>query len=77
MMPKDWKVFRKIQQVEKRECRNAKNSPLLLLPAELREQIWEYAFGWRTIYPRMNKNFPGSLVFNSCPHSTTYRMYKE
>lgn len=33
--------------------RNARRSPLLRLPAELREQIWLYAFGSRAIHPRM------------------------
>jgi hypothetical protein len=27
-------------------------SPLLRLPAELKDQIWELAFGWRTLHPR-------------------------
>ncbi|KAF2030206.1 hypothetical protein EK21DRAFT_21411, partial [Setomelanomma holmii] len=31
--------------------RNAKKSRLLALPAEIREQIWTYAFGFRTIHP--------------------------
>ncbi|KAH4932453.1 hypothetical protein HBI79_102010 [Parastagonospora nodorum] len=33
--------------------RNARRSPLLRLPAELREQIWLYAFGSRAIHPRL------------------------
>jgi len=34
--------------------RNARRSPLLRLPAELREHIWLYAFGIRAIHPRMH-----------------------
>jgi hypothetical protein len=33
--------------------RNARESPLLRLPAELKEQIWVYAFGCRAIHIRL------------------------
>ncbi|KAL5395327.1 hypothetical protein PMIN02_004179 [Paraphaeosphaeria minitans] len=32
--------------------RNSKESVLLQLPAEIRRQIWEMAFGYRTVHPR-------------------------
>ncbi|KAK7178914.1 hypothetical protein PSPO01_15051 [Paraphaeosphaeria sporulosa] len=32
--------------------RNSKESILLQLPAEIRRQIWEMAFGYRTVHPR-------------------------
>lgn len=32
-------------------ARNAQESPLLRLPAELRERIWAYAFGMKTVHP--------------------------
>ncbi|KAF2133688.1 hypothetical protein P153DRAFT_96916 [Dothidotthia symphoricarpi CBS 119687] len=35
-------------------ARNARESPLLRLPGELRVRIWEIAFGRRTIHPRGN-----------------------
>jgi hypothetical protein len=35
---------------------NAATSPLFLLPAELREQIWTYAFGQRTIHVRKSQS---------------------
>ncbi|KAH7346074.1 hypothetical protein BKA66DRAFT_576626 [Pyrenochaeta sp. MPI-SDFR-AT-0127] len=34
---------------------NARESPLLRLPAELRERIWAYAFGMKTVHPRGNR----------------------
>ncbi|KAF2865442.1 hypothetical protein BDV95DRAFT_586414 [Massariosphaeria phaeospora] len=55
---------------------NAQNSSLLRLPAELREQIWTYAFGNRTLHPDSSRKFyghpgRGTLTFYRCqePHS--------
>jgi hypothetical protein len=50
---------------------NATESPLLLLPAELRERIWELAFGNRTIHPYIVQPDPKqakllTIVFEPC-----------
>jgi hypothetical protein len=50
-------------------ARNAVESPLLRLPAELRESIWTLAFGMRTVHPRSN----GAYSWKSGVKRSTYR----
>jgi hypothetical protein len=55
---------------------NARESPLLRLPAELREQIWIYAFGCRAIHIRVRspdrKNTRiGCISFDACKEALT------
>jgi hypothetical protein len=45
-------LFLEFQLIFASTYRNQKESSLLQLPAEIRRQIWEMAFGHRTVHPR-------------------------
>jgi hypothetical protein len=57
--------------IHRRAARNCLESPLLRLPAELRERIWTFAFGNRTIHARRAVTNPKRkkvwcISFDSC-----------